>query len=140
MALHPKRRKGPEARRALDLLLGRETRERHTLGFNVARTIGVEPSRGFLTYYARFDLAQVIDLCWRVGASREDQRIAEMVEFVRSSQGPYGLWEYGPRPQASRWVTFDILRSLSRLDDTVDWFSLEPRTPFRPYPERERRY
>jgi len=140
LALHPKRRKGPEARRALDLLLGRETRERHTLGFNVARMIGVEPSRGFITYYARFDLAQVIDLCWRLGASMEDQRIAEMVEFIRGSQGPYGLWEYTPRPQASRWVTFDILRSLSRLDEAVDWFSLEPRTPFRPYPKRERRY
>jgi hypothetical protein len=140
LALHPKRRTGPEARRALDLLLGRETRERHNLGFNVARMIGVEPSRGFLTYYARFDLAQVLDLCWRVGANREDQRIAELVQFVRDLQGPYGLWEYAPRPQASRWVTFDLLRSLSQLDERADWFSLEPRTPFQPYPRRERRY
>ena len=140
LALHPKRKTGPDARRALDLLLGRETRERHTLGFEVARTIGVEPARGFLTYYARFDLAHVLDLCWRVGAGPNDERISEMMEFVKRLQGPYGLWEYAPHPQASRWITFDLLRSLSRLDETVDWISLEPRTPFQPYPKRERRY
>ena len=140
LAYHPKLRAEPQARRALDLLLGRETRERHTLGFEVARLIGAEPARGFITYYARFDLALILDLCWRVGASRDDERIAEVVQFVREQQGPYGLWEYTPRPQASRWVTYDLLRSLSRLDETGDWLSLEPRTPFRAYPKRRRRY
>jgi hypothetical protein len=144
LALHPQRRTSPEARRALDLLLGRETRERHTLGFEVARVIGAEATRGFLTYYARFDLALIVDLCWRIGASPEDERIAEVVEFVQQQQGPYGLWEYSPRPEASRWVTFDLLRSLSRLAEATgagaDWLSLEPRTAFRPYLRRERRY
>jgi hypothetical protein len=140
LALHPERRTGPEAHRALDLLLARETRERHAIGFEVARLIGAEPARGVFTYFARFDLALVLDLCWRVGASREDERIAELVEFVRQQQGLYGLWEYTPRPQASRWVTFDLLRSLSRLDETTDWLSLEPRTPFRAYVRRTRRY
>lgn len=140
LAHHPTRRTGPEARRALDLLLGRETREKHTLGFEAARVIGAEPARGFLTYYARFDLAQMLDLCWRVGATRDDARVAGLVEFVQELQGPYGLWEYAARPQASRWVTFDLLRSLSRLDEEGDWVSLEPRTPFRAYPKRERRY
>jgi len=144
LALHPQRRIGPEAHRALDLLLGRETREKHTLGSEVARLIGVEPARGFLTYYARFDLALVLDLCWRIGATRDDGRIADLADFVQGLQGPYGLWEYTPRPQASRWVTSDLLRSLSRLaggqGPAVDWVSLEPRTPFTPYPRRERRY
>lgn len=140
LALHPRRRTSPEARRALDLLLARETRERHALGFEVARIIGAEEARGGLTYFARFDLALVLDLCWRAGASREDERVAELVEALRAWQGPYGLWEYTPRPQASRWVTFDLLRSLSRLDDTTNWLSLEPRTPFRAYPKRGRRY
>jgi hypothetical protein len=138
--LHPKRRTDPEARRALDLLLGRETREKHTLGFEVARLIGAEPARGFLTFYARFDLGLVLDLCWRFGASRDDERIAEVVEFVLALQGPYGLWEYEPHPQASRWVTFDLLRSLARLSENIDWLSLEPRTPFRAYAKRARRY
>jgi len=140
LALHPRRRNGSEARQALDMLLGRETKEKHTLGFEVARTVGAEPSRGFLTYYARFDLAQLLDLCWRVGASIEDERVAETIDFVRALRGPYGLWEYISQPQASRWVTFDILRSLSRLDKAGDWLSLEPRTPFQSYARRNRRF
>jgi hypothetical protein len=140
LAHHPDRRTSPEARRALDLLLGRETRETHPLGFEVARLIGLERARGFLTTYARFDLALVLDLCWRVNATLDDDRVAELASFIQGLQGPYGLWEYASRPQASRWVTFDLLRSLSRLDNTGDWLSLEPRTPFRAYPKRARRY
>ena len=140
LAHHPERRHSPAARRALDLLLGRETREAHTLGFEVARLAGFEPARGLLTHYARFDLALVLDLCWRVGATLEDERVAGAVRFVADLQGPYGLWEYAPRPEASRWVTFDLLRSLSRLDAAGDWLSLEPRTPFRAYARRRRRF
>lgn len=63
-----------------------------------------------------------------------------MVIFVSDVQGPYGLWEHTPRLQASRWVTFDLLRSLSRLDQQEDWVSLEPRTPFQAYPKIDERY
>lgn len=140
LALHPTRRTGVASRRALDLLLGRETRERHTLGFEVARLIGAEPARGFLTFFARFDIAQILDLCWRVGATLEDERIAKMGAFVHEQQGPYGLWEYAARPQASRWVTFDLLRSLSALEQEGNWVSVEPRTPFRTYFRQNRRY
>jgi hypothetical protein len=122
------------------LLLGRETREQHTLGFEVARVIGIEPARGFLTYHGRFDLALVLDLCSRVGATLEDRRVADLVDFVRQLQGEYGLWEYPARPQVSRWLTFDLLRSLSKIDATGDWLSLEPRTPFQTYARQERRY
>jgi len=140
LALHPTRRFGEATRRAFDLLLGRETREKQNVGFGVARIIGVEPHRGYITYFARFDLALLLDLCWRIGANRSDARVAELVQFIRELQGPYGLWEYPPHPEASRWVTFDILRSLSRLDDTTNWLSLEPRTPFRAYPQKPKRF
>jgi hypothetical protein len=140
LALHPGRRKSTDAQRALDMLLGRETREQGTLGFEVARLVGAEPARGMFTYFARFDLAQMLDLCWRCGAALDDPRLAEMVAFVSDAQGPYGLWEYSPRPQASRWVTFDLLRTLSRIDQEGDWVSLEPRTPFQPYPKIDKRY
>jgi len=139
LALHPTRRSDPAARRSLDLLLGRETREVHAVGFEVARIIGAEPTRGFLTYYARFDSALLLDLCWRIGASAADDRVADLAGFVGKLQGAYGLWEYASRPQASRWVSFDILRSLSRLGGPAAWISLEPRTPFRPYPRQTRR-
>ena len=140
LAMHPVLRNSPEARRVLDLLLGRETREVYAAGFEVARLIGAEETRGFTTYFARFDLAQILDLCWRIGAATEDERVADLVKFVREQQGAYGLWEYAHQPQASRWVTFDLLHSLSRLDQKTDWLSLEPRTHFRPYLKRERRF
>jgi len=142
LALHPTRRRSPAAQRGLDLLLGRETREAAVLGFEVARTIGAEGAAGFLTTFARFDVAQMLDLCWRIGAAADDQRVADLIAFVRELQGPFGLWEYAARPQASRWVTFDLLRSLMRLGggETAEWLSREPRTPFQAYPQRARRY
>ena len=139
LAHHPERRTGSEARQALDLLLGRETRESQPLGFEVARLTGALPTRGFLTFYGRFDLAQILDLAWRIGATLEDPRLAEIVDFIRGLQGRYGLWNTEP-PQAARWVTFDLLRSLSRLDASGEWLSSEPRTPFQTYPRRPQRY
>jgi hypothetical protein len=140
LARHPDRCTGAEARRALDLLLGRETRDRQHMGFEVARLIGAERARGFFTYYALFDLALVLDLCWRLGASKDDPRVAGLIEFVQGQQGAYGMWEYVPRPQVTRWVTFDLLRSLSRLDRDGDWVGLEPSTPFQAYARKARRF
>lgn len=140
LALHPERHAGPEMRRGLDLLLGRETREVRAIGYDLARTLGAEGARGTLTYYARFDLAQVLDLAWRAGAGTHDARVADLVAFVEGLRGAHGLWEHASRPQVSRWLTFELLRSLSRLSPSGDWVSLEPRTPFAPYPRRHRRY
>ncbi len=144
LAQHPIRRSSPEARRALDLLLGRETRERQALGFEAARLVGAEAARGFISFFARFDLAFILYLCWQMGATQEDGRVAGMIDFVADAQGPYGLWEYPSRPQASRWVTLDLLRTLNGLDkisqSSSGWLSLEPRTPFQPYPKRTKRY
>ena len=138
--MHPARRTSDEARRALDLLLGRESHERHSLGFEVARLVGAEPAKGLFTYFAHFDIALILDLSWRVGGSMEDHRILKLVEFAKKAQGPYGLWEYKRQPQVSRWVTYDVLRSLGQIDEVSDWISLEPSTPFTPYPKRGRRY
>jgi hypothetical protein len=142
LALHPARRQSPEARRALDLLLGRETREAQRVGYEVARLVGAEPSHGFFTFYARFDLALLLDLCGRVGAGRSDERVAGLIDYVSGLQGPYGLWEYPRLPQVSRWLTCDLLRSLARFEDgpTHEWLSLEPRTPFQAYPKKKKRY
>jgi len=139
LAYHPERRHSEAARRALDLLLGRETKEAHTLGYEVTRLIGAEPTRGLMTFYARHDLALVMDLCARIGASADDARVGEMVAFVGGQRGTYGLWE-APQPQASRWLTLELLRSLARLDQTGEWLSAEPRTPFQTYPKQPRRY
>jgi hypothetical protein len=117
LALHPERRTSEPARRALDLLLGRESRELTGLGLEVARLVGAEPVHGFFTYFARFDLALLLDLCGRVGISNNELRVADLVRFILSQQGKYGLWEALDWPQATRWLTFDLLRSISRIND-----------------------
>ncbi len=140
IALHPTRRFSESAQRGLDKLLAHEQRQIQTLGFEVARIIGIERPRGGFTYFRRYDIAQILDLCWRIGASIEDPRILDNIKFVKALQGPYGLWEYQRYPEISRWVTFDILRSLDRLDKETDWISMEPRTPFQPYPKKPKRF
>lgn len=140
LAHHPDRCRSAEAQRALDLLLGRETRERENIGLEVARMIGVEPATGRFTYFARFDLALLLDLCRRVGAGRSDPRVAALADFIASCRGAGGLWEYVPHPEASRWVTFDLLRSLSRLGMGDEWEFIEPSTPFTPYRRGRHRY
>jgi len=139
-AHHPTRRKSPEARQALDHILGRETRERDNLGFNVARYIGVEPHRGALTYHAKFDPALILSICSKVGANRSDPRVEDLIKWILEQQGHYGLWEYSPHPEVSRWVTFDILRSLSAIDNTTDWISTKQRKHFAAYPSRKKRF
>ncbi|MFX0046429.1 MAG: prenyltransferase/squalene oxidase repeat-containing protein, partial [Candidatus Hermodarchaeota archaeon] len=51
LSMHPGHRGSEATKRALELLLARETRDRRNLGFNVARIIGVEPHRGNFTYH-----------------------------------------------------------------------------------------
>ncbi len=164
LAHHPARKRSPEARRALDLLLGRETRELGNVGLEISRLIGAEPTRGFFTFFARFDPALVLDLCWRTGATTADARIADLSAFIRNVLESSVIWPYQAQPQASRWVTFDLLRSLSRLRSEGDladaatqkgdrtrgeetmaadmetWAGTEPRTPFQPYPPKRRRF
>lgn len=44
LAYHPQYKNSYQTQRAFDLLLSRETRETHTLGFEMARLIGLEPN------------------------------------------------------------------------------------------------
>jgi hypothetical protein len=140
LAHHPQRCSSHEARRALDLLLGRETREGYNLGFEVARLVGAEPPGGFITFFARFDLALLLHLCAQIGADKSDLRVSSLVEYVLAQQGPYGLWDYPSYPQVSRWVTLDLRRSLAQIDQNAGWESHEPQTPFQPYPKKNKRF
>ena len=55
--------------------------------FEVARIIGAERIRGFFTYFQRYDVAQMLDLSWLVGASMADDRIADHVTIDDSDAG-----------------------------------------------------
>ena len=137
---HPKRSKSSIAKKALDLILGCESKQKNLLGFVISRLIGLEESRGWRTYYPRMDAAHILNLCWKIGASLEDDRISELVAFVKGEQGEYGMWKCSLHPQASRWLTFDLLRSFFHLEETTDWISTEPRTPFQAYPKKMKRF
>ena len=140
LALHPQHCMAEETRRGLDLLLAQDSLQASNIGHEVAKIVGIEKDRGFFTYFARYDIAFILDLCRRIGASLEDERVAKMVEFVRELPGEYGLWEHPVFPEVSRWLSFDLLRSLSSIDNDTDWTSFEPVTPFQPYPKQSRRY
>jgi hypothetical protein len=137
---HPMRRNSDENRRGLDLLLGRETQEARQVGFEVARLLGAEPVRGFISHFARFDPGLMLSFCSKASISDEDPRVKELIKFIVGLQGDYGLWEYPAHPQMSRWVSFDLYRSLNKLVGGDGWIGLEPQTPFTPYPKRKRRF
>jgi hypothetical protein len=139
LVLHPAHARSSRTQRALDLLLQRETRDEWALGTEVSRLTGAEPARGFVTFYARFDLALVLDLASRAGASLDDDRIADLVEFLRERRGAFGLWEHPTYPELSRWLTFDLLLSLRRLR-TGDWSGVAPRVAFQAYPSQRHRF
>ncbi|MFX1566859.1 MAG: hypothetical protein ACFFCV_00670 [Promethearchaeota archaeon] len=140
LAYHPKRRNSNEAKRALDLILGTNLKLRNNLGFVIARLLGLEKSIGQITFMAKFDIAHILNLCWRIGANQDDERVFDFIEFVKSEQGKFGLWDYIPNPQATRWLTFDLLKSLSNIDKNIEWISEEPRTPFQSYPKKIKRF
>jgi hypothetical protein len=50
----------------------------------------------------------------------EDRRVRELVDYLETLRGPYGLWQHHAHPQLSRWLTFDLTLSLRRLVDG-DW-------------------
>jgi hypothetical protein len=136
---HPELATSDHVRRPLDLLLQRETRDMWSLGTDVARLTGREQPHGFFTFYADFDLAMIVNLASRAGASLDDPRVAELVAFLIERRGPYGLWEHPKHPELSRWLTFDLSLSLRRLE-AGDWTGLAPRVPFRAYPKRPARH
>lgn len=140
LSLHGQRRTSSEARRGLDHLLGCSSEDRRNLGFEVARTLGAEETRGFITYYGRLDPALILDLCWRIGADSGDSRVEGLLRFISSLRQPNGGILYEPKPQVSRWVSFDLLRSLSRIQSDTGWITMEPTTPFQEYPKPPRRW
>ena len=139
LALHPERRRSDTARIGVDHLLARETREESTLGWEVSRLVGLERAMGLVTFYATFDLVFLLDLASRCGVSHHDRRVRDLVTFLETLRGPYGLWQHHAHPQLSRWLTFDLECSLRRLAGG-DWIGNEEPASFTPYKRGPRRY
>jgi hypothetical protein len=139
LALHPERRRSDAARIGIDHLLARETRDEATFGWEVSRLVGLERAMGRITFYATFDLAFLLDLASRCGVSPEDRRVRDLVAYIETLRGRYGLWEHRAHPQLSRWLTLDLECSLRRLTDG-DWIGNEEPASFTPYKRGRRRY
>ena len=139
LALHPERRRSEGARIGVDHLLARETRDESTLGWEVSRLVGLERATGQLTFYVTFDLAFLLDLASRCGISAQDRRVRELVAYLETLRGPYGLWQHPAHPQLSGWLTFDLEGSLRRLRNG-DWIGNEEPASFTPYRRGTRRY
>jgi hypothetical protein len=139
LALHPDRRTSEAARLGVDHLLARETRDEAAVGWEVSRLVGLEPARGGITFYVTFDLAFVLDLASRCGVAPEDRRVRDLVAYLESLRGRYGLWEHHAHPQLARWLTFDLEASLHRLADG-DWIGNEEPASFTPYRKGRARY
>lgn len=138
-ALHPERRRSDTARVGVDHLLARETRDAATLGWEVSRLVGLEPAGGRFTFYVTFDQAFLLDLASRCGVSPEDRRVRDLVAYLETLRGPYGIWQHPAHPQLSRWLTFDLETSLRRLTEG-DWVGNEEPATFTPYKRPKRRY
>jgi hypothetical protein len=137
---HPQLRHSPEALRALDLLLARETRDAANLGFETARLFGFERVRGLFTRFARFDPLLALELAAGVGAGISDERVADLAEWVIDQRSSNGLWTYTDG-NASPFVSYAALTTLRALGPgRPDWWSNEPRTPFQPYPRPRKRW
>ena len=139
LALHPERRRSDAARIGVDHLLARETRDASTLGWEVSRLVGLERAMGQVTFYVTFDLAFLLDLASRCGVSPSDRRVRDLVTWLETLRGRYGLWQHNAHPQLSRWLTFDLECSLRRLADG-DWIGNEEPASFTAYQRGRRRY
>jgi hypothetical protein len=139
LALHPDRRRSDAARIGADHLLARETRDEAALGWEVSRLVGLERAMGQVTFYVTFDPAFTLDLASRCGVSPEDRRVRDLVAWLETLRGPYGLWEHDAHPQLSRWLSFDLECSLRRVRQG-DWVGNEEPASFTPYKRGPRRY
>lgn len=139
LALHPDRRRSDVARIGIDHLLARETREESVLGWEVSRLVGLERAMGDITFYVTVDPAFLLDLASRCGVSPHDRRVRNLVTWLETRRGPYGLWEHHAHPQLSRWLTFDLESSLRRLAAST-WIGNEEPATFTPYQRGRRRY
>ena len=105
----------------------------------MSRLVGLERAGGRFTFYVTFDLVFLLDLASRCGVSPHDRRVRDLVTYLETLRGPYGLWQHPAHPQLSRWLTFDLECSLGRLADG-DWIGNEEPAAFTPYKKPRRRH
>lgn len=115
LALHPERRRAEAATLGVAHLLAQNTRHAASIGLELSRLVGREPASGTFTFYVATDPVFLLDLASRCGFSPDHHHLRDLVDDVTRRRGGYGLWQHPAHPQLSRWLTFDIERSLRRF-------------------------
>lgn len=62
------------------------------------------------------------------------RRVHDLVAYLETLRGRYGLWQHPNHPQLSGWLSFDLERSLHRLADG-DRIGNEEPVSFTPPPD-----
>lgn len=137
---HPILKNDKRTMKALDILLGRRTIEKHSMGVNIARCLGVEKSAGFFSYFAQHDIALILSIISKIGIGSEDTRIDSIVKTVNNFQNEYGLIEYEKAPIVSQWLTYDINIYLRNIQSGETWVSKNPNYTFKNYQKPKIRY
>jgi hypothetical protein len=138
LSLHGDLRTSAEAARALDHLLGRETREETFLGHDMARLLGEKPLKGFFTFYAPHDLLLILRLCADLGADRTDPRVESLVDFFEKREIQRGHWESSTGDSA--WFSLEVSLAIEKIKQNTGWAPGLPQTPFTPYKKEKHRY
>ena len=137
LSYHPTRRSSDAALRALELVLGSRGLDRISFGFDLARVLGLEENGGMFTYFGRFDVAQILGICARVGGGAGGERIKRLIEFAETFREESGLFTHPTYPQLSRWLTLEMIVNRRRIDESrwigTDAVTPEPRKPRRRY-------
>lgn len=140
LANHPVLKEDIRTLNGLDILLGRKTIERHSMGINIARCLGVEKSAGFFSYFAQHDIALLLSIIAKIGAGLQDDRIKEMTDTVKGFQNDCGLLVYENSPIVTHWLTYEVIVSLKEIDNNVIWISKNPDYTLRSYRKMKTRY
>lgn len=137
---HPIFKKDKRTLNALDILLGRRTIERHSMGLNIARCLGIEKSSGFFSYFAGHDIALVLSIISKVGVGLQDSRVKAIVDTVKSFQNEFGLIEYEKSPIVTQWLTYDVSAYLDNISYGDTWINKTPDYALRSYQKSKVRY
>lgn len=111
--------------KALNIFLEKSIKEKSSLGTNIAKYIGVEPSSGYFSYFSRHDPEIVTKIVSRINVLH-DRRVTKLCIFLNKMKNELGLWECYKSPIASYWLTYSLYKSIKRITINPDLLRLEP--------------
>ncbi|MCG8570757.1 MAG: hypothetical protein MJB14_11515 [Spirochaetes bacterium] len=139
-SLHKRKKQNPVIKKALDKLLIKVPRNASALGFDLARLLGYEESKGFFTFFKTYDPLTILWLCQQYEVDKEDQRLNNLMQFIMNQRNEYGYWPIQNHPNLGKWLTYFICKTSNNIKEKSRWQSQEFETPFQTYPKGMKRF